>query len=83
MKEKEILETEWINNGEKCFAYAIEEMAELTKAICKYMEGRGLLGDVARECADVIITVGVLSYAKPTIFKEKKKRGLLALSKGK
>lgn len=53
------------------FRFAIEEMSELTKAICKYQrkignateeEKKKLVADIVEELADVYVTTDQLSY---------------------
>jgi NTP pyrophosphatase (non-canonical NTP hydrolase) len=71
-KEKEILSETWDRDGVLNFDYAIEEMAELIKALCKFREGRGNVEDIAKEIGDVQITIGVIEYINPEIVKEKR-----------
>ena len=66
-----VLEDTWVRHGENAFDYAIEEMAELIKAISKYREGRGSVEAVAEEVADVLVTVGILGFLAPEATEEK------------
>ena len=72
MKEEDIYYQTWNRDDKKTFVHAIEEMTELIKAICKNIEGRGSEEDIAKEAADVIVTVGVIAHISFSEFKKKK-----------
>ena len=78
-KIKEIYIKTWKRDEINAFNYAIEEMVELIKAICKFKEGRGSLDDIAREVADVQVTVNVLECILPKITKKEKILKLIKL----
>lgn len=76
---EEIYIKTWKRDGINAFDYAIEEMAELIKAICKFKEGRGSKETIAKEVADVQVTVNILEYMLPKITKKEKILKLIKL----
>ena len=72
MIEEEIYSRTWYKDGKESYIYDIEEMSELIKSMCKNIEGRGSEEDIAKEAADVIVTVRVIANISLSDFREKK-----------
>ena len=82
MKDKKLLERMSQNSEEHNITCLIEEMSELTQALCKHQRGRDNMDNIAEEMHDVMMMLQVtqkcLKVPPELIFEwqDKKEKGL-------